>query len=365
MFGPVHYVPVLRSKEGELHALERLTDTDRGMITPMIELIPSVFRGRVVNRVKLPDPEPATVLHKHAKKFLKSCKYEPFFLDLQHLEGMISNVSGMHPLAYVGKYCCDFRLKMIPVTGLTRSDDFQAAVRNSIHRDRRGTCIRLHWQQVKNRDLRSELSQLLGRLGVSRADADLMIDYGAELSKAPPTSELLLEVPHLDEWRTLTVSTGTFPKDLQKFSPGIHEIPRVDWLNWQHLISDPKVPRRPTFSDYTVQYGEYVEPVPGCNPSASLRYTLKESWLIFRGEALRRKNKNEKGPGAEQWVGHAMLLLDSGRFFGANYSCGDEYIFTMSKKQSRPYGNPTTWIRAGLNHHMTVVSRQLQGSRAS
>ena len=46
MFGPSHYVPILRWKQAERYALRNLRDEDRDRITPLIELTPTIFKSR-------------------------------------------------------------------------------------------------------------------------------------------------------------------------------------------------------------------------------------------------------------------------------------------------------------------------------
>jgi len=353
------YVPILRSKAGELYAIEHLSQVDRGVITPLIEVIPTLFTGRVVNKVKLPDPDPGKVLHGLAKKLLRSCGYDCFLLDAQHIDGRVADVCGMHPLAYLARYCSDFRFSMVPVTSLTRSSQFQAAVRGAVQRNPRGLCIRLRWRELQIADFGNLLASFVRDFGINRADVDLVIDYGSEVENAPPPMDLIAALPFLPQWRNVVIAGGTFPKDLQEYTPGIHRRHRTEWLTWKQMVAGANISRVPGYSDYAVQFGEYVEPVPGSNPSASVRYTVEDEWVIFRGEALRRKSKDEQGPGAEQWVGHALLLRDSGEFYGPAFSDGDGYIHQMSQKRTRPFGNPQTWIRAGLNHHMTVAARQV------
>jgi hypothetical protein len=67
---------------------------------------------------------------------------------------------------------------------------------------------------------------------------------------------------------------------------------------------------------------------------------------------------NKKGPGRAQWPANAMLLCESTEFYGADFSAGDSYIFKVSNG-GEGHGSPETWIRAGINHHMTLVSRQI------
>jgi hypothetical protein len=46
MFGPSHYVPILRWKQAERFALRYFHEEDRKRITPLIELTPQTFKSR-------------------------------------------------------------------------------------------------------------------------------------------------------------------------------------------------------------------------------------------------------------------------------------------------------------------------------
>jgi T4 beta protein len=360
MFGPKHYIPILRSKDGEMYALQHLLNSDRPHITPLVEITPGSFRARWRRDGEPPvQPEPGEVLAKQAKKLLGCWGYNLFFLDLWHVDSKLPLISGqIHPLTYIANLMRAYKLHVVPVTGIGRSDAYQSAIEEAVRKDARGACVRIRAEEVLTEDLSARLGTLLERLNINETSVDLLIDYGRLDEEHATIKELLERTPKLLRWRSLTVASGAFPKDLQGFRPGSHLVSRADWLNWRGQVLGRTLPRNPSFADYSIQYGEYVEPVDNCNPSASIRYTLEDQWLIMRGEALRSKNK-EKGPGSAQWVANAMLLRDRDDFFGAEFSEGDAYISRMSTKTSRPYGSPMTWIRAGLNHHLTVVSRQI------
>jgi hypothetical protein len=83
---------------------------------------------------------------------------------------------------------------------------------------------------------------------------------------------------------------------------------------------------------------------------------------LMRGDAVRGKatsHAQETRPGREQWHGHAQLLCDDENlFYGEGFSWGDAFIHEKSL-DSKSYGSYEIWLRAGINHHMTVVSRQI------
>jgi Beta protein len=82
----------------------------------------------------------------------------------------------------------------------------------------------------------------------------------------------------------------------------------------------------------------------------------------MRGEAPRGKAGSESAeprPGLEQWNGHAQILCDSpDLFYGEDFSWGDHFIYEMSQ-DTRKTGSYEIWLRAGINHNLTVVSRQI------
>ena len=61
-----------------------------------------------------------------------------------------------------------------------------------------------------------------------------------------------------------------------------------------------------------------------------------------------------------------MLLVGRPYFKGAGFSAGDRYISDVAKGakqnlETARTGNPEKWLQAGINHHMTLASRQVSG----
>jgi len=104
----------------------------------------------------------------------------------------------------------------------------------------------------------------------------------------------------------------------------------------------------------------FSEPPPGASPSASIRYTIENDWLLFRGEGLNKKNS----AGHAQYPAHAQLLAERNEFSGPDFSMGDLYVYDMAQRAAREEkvqnpGNPGSWIKAGINHHLTFVATQI------
>lgn len=148
--------------------------------------------------------------------------------------------------------------------------------------------------------------------------------------------------------------SGAFSKDLADFEKNRQHTPsRDDWLSWKNQVTQIDLPRYPTYGDYTVQYPLLVEPPEFPNISASIRYTAEEYWVIMRGEGMKT------GPGSAQYAANAQLLVDRPEFRGASFSAGDRYIYNLSRYLIKGTGSPETLIRAGINHHVTLVVDQI------
>src|SRR5439155_24925482 len=132
---------------------------------------------------------------------------------------------------------------------------------------------------------------------------------------------ILSLVPKIAKWRSLTVASGAFPKDLTGLSVGQHELSRLEWVSWFTSSKNHGLPRTPTFGDYAMIHPCLPKPIPGVNISASIRYTAWDYWVVMRGEGLR----NPGGSGHAQYPANAELLTIRPEFCGAWFSAGDRY----------------------------------------
>lgn len=199
-----------------------------------------------------------------------------------------------------------------------------------------------------------ELKALLSSLP-TKSGVDLILDFGVITSTIPSLPIILDRVGSLNLWRTFSILTGSFPKDLSGFRPGQHRLERIDWTWWKNqYLSAPKLVRVPSFGDYTTQHGKFSDPPPRANFSASIRYTSENHWIIMRGEGV----FTDGGPGFAQWPANAQLLCEREEFCGENFSAGDKYIYDMAQ-QSAKTGNAETWLRASINHHIVFAARQV------
>jgi len=217
--------------------------------------------------------------------------------------------------------------------------------------------LRVDYSELDKDDISDRIDLALRDLGVSPAETCFLVDYGVTDYVSPDYEWLADHVPHMTTWKEFVVIGGSFLRDLDGLAVGTRFHPRWDWIHWEswaRVIRHTST-RLPAFSDYTIQHAIFREPVQGSNPTASIRYAAGNYWVIVRGEALWNRRKQESR--YDQYFGNARLLADRDEFKGAPYSFGDRYISEVVQQRTGP-GTPTTWLAAGMNHHMTLAARQ-------
>jgi hypothetical protein len=280
---------------------------------------------------------------------------ERLFVDLALIEADVLAADDRHPLELLLGEARNQGLSIVPVIGLQRSSAYQGAVASAARLDGLGACFRLRGNDLDQPQFPDRISELLSALDLDPSAVDLLVDLGMYDQNCPTLERICRQTPALTRWRTFTVVAGSFPKDLSGFAIGQHLLPRRDWRYWRDQVTaGPELPRVPSYGDYTIQHPIFSEPPPMANFSASIRYTTVEDWVIMRGEGVR----NDGGPGYAQWPANAELLCGRQEFCGADFSDGDRYIRERSILNVKT-GNAETWLRAGINHHLTFVVRQI------
>ncbi len=363
MFDYKHYVSVLRWKAAEKEALEKLSDKEKNFLTPLIEFImpqPSEFKVKEgdLERIKTPDELLNESIEKFKNKIpeipeeiLKFWGTEPVFIDLSLIDFSLRN-NGLEQILSMGS---KEGLYLIPVVTLASDAGLKKNATLHAQKNKQGICLRLFRSDFKS-SLINDIRDFLSNYELSIKQVDLIVDFQITDSKCLEIKDFTEQIPDILDWRTFTVISGTFPKDLMQFTVDMHIMERFDWKCWLKQINSGELSRKPAFGDYTIQHPIYSEPSPGSNPSASIRYTLPDSWMIMRGQGLRGENS----AGHAQYPAQANLLLERKEFFGADFSYGDAYIAKIGKDvTSKETGNPRTWLRAGINHHLACVISQV------
>ena len=347
-FGPRHYVPVLKVKRGEKTALQSVALDLRAEITPLLEI---VEWRRSKEKPRLSDH-----LKTAFKDLAKSLRLYPrCFLDAQELES-----EGEAGVDQVFTRAIHTGLQFTPVTGLSRESDTSAALR---HRER-GLAIRLTRAEFEAGNLSLLLRDFMTRHAVEHEATDLIVDLGPVEDMVTEgvsrfAAQFLADVPRLGLWRTLTLSASAFPQSMGVVERKSHAVvARSEWLAWKHLRDGGQPGRVPTYSDCAIQHPLGVE---GFDPrimraSATVRYTLADSWLLIKGESTGRHPARLQFPQLAKRLAYGHLR---DHFHGKPHCEGCASIKRAADGQ-QGLGSPEIWRRIGTIHHITEVMRTLR-----
>jgi len=346
MYQPDNYFPILRWKDAEKGALEDLLPSAKEKITPLIEIVHEslkIRKSKSDNVIDLFESDPTEKKKLSLQKTINriSSSYWPhkIFIDLKYLRSY---------------EILKFNVPNNVILTIGFGNPHEDLIKEAFQKSRNGICFRLSKDDIQSIFFQNRFERLVRSFGLPKNSIDLLVDLGVT-PRSDSLLELINKIPELDKWRTLIVSSGAFPVDLRGIPVGIKLLPRNDWMYWKSQTNAfPYGIRRPLYSDYTIIHPNY-DPPKGGLPSCSIRYTakVKDIWVVVRGEQVKAG-----GPGYEQYNGNAQLLSEHEEFCSPDYSEGDSYISSMGQQES-PTGNAGTWLRAGINHHLTHVAHQL------
>lgn len=351
MFNQSHYVPILKAKDGEFDALAAIPSSIRSTLTPILEITPPTKKRTWEQH-----------LDSMAKKAARSLESQLFLVDARWLVNAPA-IANRHALEYFCSYLFEMGCSPVPVTQLRNNVAYQNAVRDCHMHMYRGFAVRLEAIDFANTDsTNQQIDSLLSLLQLTPSDLDLIIDFRSISAEQAPylVSIITLVLNSIDvipECRSLAFTASSFPYDLSNIeSQSINDIPRVEWAVWNELRKNAdKLSRMPSFGDYAVSHPELPEDLGfPPNRAAQIRYTLDETWRIYKGYGIRTPGKG----GSDQIYTLCRHLVNSDVYYGKKYSEGDQYIYNCAEETDGP-GNGTTWRRVGASHHITIVLNQL------
>lgn len=344
-FGPQHYVPVLKVKRAEKHALRTILNPVRQSITPLMEI------------VERADKEINAHLDTAFTGLSDSLQlYSRCFLDTRELEP-----DGPAAAAEVFSRASAAGIVFAPVTGISRSADVDAALS---HRSN-GMALRLTRSELEDGGLPRNLRRFMGQHSLAPEDIDLVIDLGpvdalVADGVAALTEAFLADVPDHGRWRTFTVSACAFPWSMGGIGRNSHElVERTEWIAWREGLYTRRhdLPRLPTFSDCAIQHPAGVE---GFNPvtmqaSATIRYTVPDAWLLIKGVGTRVTPPSIQFPALATQLVYGHL---QSHFAGEDHCNGCASV-KASADGAPSLGSLEVWRRLGTIHHVTTVVQEI------
>lgn len=346
IYGPDHYVPVVKLKRGEKKALQSISSRLRAKMTPLLEIV-----ERRQDK-SLPIGAHLDAAFKDLADVTRL--YPRCLLDCRELEP-----DGTAAVSEAFRRADAEGMVFTPVTGMTRKDVSVALPYAS-----GGLAIRLTREEFEAGRIPRDLPAFLARHGLEHSQVDLIVDLGAvdELitdGVVNLTQQFLADVPDHDRWRTFTVSACAFPQSMSRVQGKSEDfVERAEWKAWRVLHANrEKLARLPTFSDCGIQHPKGVE---GFDPrvmqaSAAIRYTLTENWLLIKGESTRRVSAIEQFPDLAKQLVYGHLRP---HFAGSAHCVGCRSIVAAAD-DVEGHGSPEVWRRLGTTHHLTRTVEDL------
>jgi hypothetical protein len=354
------YSPVLRAKASEWQALKQLTPGVRQRIAPIVEFIPD-WQTPGANTTGRKRRAPQTPAEYVSRVLDSSVAATPagtrsfIYFGLAQPSAIWSGVDLWRE--YATRVPASTRV--IPLADL--SSLASAAALPNIARTRCELGLRLGVGDV-SAQLASRIAAALRATGLGPETVHIVVDL-KDAPVATSHGQIRTMLRNANQYASVVVLAGVFPTDLTQYQPGVASEPRTEWTTWwREHVTTPANERLLAFGDYTTQCARY-HPSPEVPGSVSLRYTIDDAVLVFRG----RQSNNGTGLGHDQMHGHCRLLVARPDYDGAAFSWGDQRIGCWTDPANGT-GNAVQWRTASVVHHITHVVAQLQdqvGSSAS
>lgn len=354
------YIPVLKWRQGEYMALSRLAPTVKNHVKPIFQPTPPEYDFEQGAVIKTYTNQLTTMAQRYKKHWGNSnCYIDTKFLDEN------ADVSGVTPTEFLFNTLSQEGFKPTPAISLTPSKHFHNTIKRVVKAHKVGVCIKIVLEDGLDGNLNQKIIDLLASLQVQPQDSSIIFELEvpnfepiknlAQLLKA-----LTLQIPHLNLWDTFGICASSFPLTMKEIKTPFDIIPRKEWELYKELrkIFGQKM-RTPNFGDYAINHPSYKEGMDMrmTKPYATLRYTISDNWLIYKG-------KNVRDHGFVQYYGICDLLRKSEHYLGKEYSLADEHIHKCARKEIN-HGNLSTWRWVGSNHHITKVVQDLSSLHAA
>lgn len=330
---PFRYLPMLRSKSGEVVALENLQAADKARLFPVIHVA---------------EKPPATFV----PSMIKAWSGRAMALD-----GLFNmNLTGSGTL-----YTSMFRelgkggVLVMPSVEVAAPQQYVNVITPLVGRYIEGVTVK-----AKLKDVSAAVSWI-GAQGWPLKNVDLVID-ASYVADFDPTmlaklvvQEITQHIAPVKGWRSVTLAAAAAPKDHGALPRGRTDLPRRDWELWNKVQGAVGIAL--DYGDYGISHPDMTEP-PGIAMSSatvSVRYTTDKNWIVIKG----RQTSGQQGqPMGVQYRSHAKTLASDGQFGKPIQTWGDQRIKQIAggapKSGSRPI-----WVQIAVNRHLGLVAAQL------
>lgn len=348
----IKYVPFLKCKQNEIHALAELDVGILDGIAPFFDYP----KKQEQDSAKISDVS----IYRLVKKFKKHLSgLSEFYFDIYDLDNK-AKVNGVQLYTFLLNSFSEFPL--IPVVSIDRDDTHQESViqaKNSNILSSETVAFRITPEDFQNYDVvHSDIIDMLEPVFLLFDSVDIIFDcrVSSGLDAGKTSQEIHnFALRFLKDYpvRRLIISGSSIPASAADILPSNSEayIERNEieiYRNTKNLGAANYV-----FGDYTTVSPDYSDPIPNEQMqgriTAKLIYSYNSYHYFIRGGALKTK-------GRDQYYDLAASLCSKSFFRSPSYSPGDSYFDEKSRRiGDQCYVN--TVIKPAINSHMTYAAQ--------
>lgn len=333
------YVPILRWKQGEQHALRKVDDADRQWMLPIAEV---------------QDVETSPTQPKLQKTMVDSAGTEfPIGVDFT------AAVHGLVSHALLADRCRRLKVAGVDAWPVIRVSHGIADLAGLSHfKGHPQIVVRSRVDQSPLADVLTVVAALVKECG-KEVKIHVVLDMYAigdvnPKAKAAQLQPQVAALSALAKVQTVTVAGGSFPLGLGGLKQGgAHYLDRKELQIWQEVrkLADCD---EVIFGDYGVTNPEPLEEIDPSklNPAAAIRYTLSTTWRVLRGGGVKTPGKGGMG----QYKNLCKILIKSADYSGVIFSYGDER-YDYHAQLATSSGSYMTWRRDATSHHIVLTVR--------
>lgn len=343
------YVPVVKAKKNDIHALSDIHASNRPGIRPLLELAEydSSDNDRTLETL-------ARRLGEFSWPIAPYVDLYSFRPDARVTAGTNATVEGFRVLAARD-------IAVIPTYGFERNDGLWTDLGQVARTIGKGFCFRVDLEDLDDQAEQTwvNIIERSAEMGLDASDIDVIVDLrfvgdASATQLTTITRDFINLRPKTFVLRSLTIVGSSALKTVTSVPVnGEVSVPRRELQIWSHLLTTANSSDVLGFGDYGVIHPDFSQGAPSPNANAKIRYTRGDSIHYFRGTRLFRPSN------FAQYHGLARRVRSNPLYRGAHYSAGDAEIWNCADRSDRP-GNLGTWVRVDQNHHIESTIHQLQ-----
>lgn len=324
------YLPMMRTKAGEITALRMLSPAARARVLPVFHMCATIAAG-------------------FGSGLSAAWAGQPTALDGSWNAGQHGSSHMFQGLLAAMR---SGGIPTIPVVGQTDPGHYQAAVHPMVGPD--GVAVKATLGQLPS------VPAWIASAGWSPADVDLIVDLkhiaGFDLGSFSGyvLSSLNSASSSFSSFRSVTLASGAAPKDAGSLSRGVNRITRLDWHLWNAI--HPHLPLV-DYADYMTGHPDLTDP-PGAamaTATVSARYSLDNEWLIIKGFPVGGATGQ---PMDVQYRAHANTIVADPGFNGIP-NCWADTEIAAAASVIAGRGSRQKWSEFAANRHMSLVADRL------